>query len=175
MLFLVNFQSHNVKLVVALSTGRSSSGLVSWWPTINLVRTTLVLILHSHPLGVGLLLPCVASPVLSIAAAKLRSPVSVHTRLPVLAATWRCWPRLAQCSLVVGNLSMTASDIVTIIHPHICDNCYKKISLNLNDLCSSHGPLPLFLNIKQEEPWDQFCSPRPPKMWLSETRPDWCL
>lgn len=31
----------------------------------------LVLILHSHSLGVGLLLPCVASPILSIAAAKL--------------------------------------------------------------------------------------------------------
>jgi len=64
----------------------------------------LLFTLHPHPLGVRLLLPCVSPPVLSIAAPKLGSPVSVHTRLTVLATAWCCRPRLAQCCLVVGNL-----------------------------------------------------------------------
>ena len=98
----------------------------------------LLFTLHPHPLGVRLLLPCVSPPVLSIAAPKLGSPVSVHTRLTVLATARRCRPRLAQCCLVVGNLSMIASYIVTSIHPHVLGYHHKKVGLN--GLCSLGKP-----------------------------------
>ena len=91
----------------------------------------LLFTLHPHPLGVRLLLPCVSPPVLSIAAPKLGSPVSVHTRLTVLATARCCRPRLAQCCLVVGNLSMMASYIVTSIHPHVLGYHHKKKSVKM--------------------------------------------